>query len=178
MEPSLAGGRRGFHHHQQHHQPQQLYQNQPPKHDMHSLDDIDDVMYLPATVHHSHRYTNGIATASSSSSSLDNTLATTVTLPFPHFPPPPDYPPPQHQQQQLKYSSTDNNTIGGSAIGGKKMQRYPDDVDSIELCLEPEPKPSYHTMGGHHRGAERGGVSAAARYYNDVDPQVGTNTFE
>lgn len=58
------------------------------------------------------------------------------------------------------------------------MQRYPDDVDSIELCLEPEPKPSYHTMGGHHRGAERGGVSAAARYYNDIDPQVGTNTFK
>lgn len=170
MEPSLAGGRRGFHHHQ-HHQPQHLYQNQPPKHDMHSLDDIDDVMYLPATVHHNHRYTNGIATASSSL--LDDTLGTTATLPFPHFPPPPDYPPPQHQLQQLKYSNTDNNTIGG-----KKLHRYPDDVDSIELCLEPEPKPSYHTMGGHHRGAEKGGVTAAARYYNDCDPQVGRNTFE
>lgn len=58
------------------------------------------------------------------------------------------------------------------------MHRYPDDVDSIELCLEPELKHSYHTMGGHHRGTERGAGNAAARYYNDGDPQVGTKIVD
>lgn len=79
--------------------------------------------------------------------------------PFPHFPPPPDYPPPENKH---------NSTCIGS--GGRKVQRYPDDTDTIELCLEDEPanntgSRSFNNSVGRRVGGEGGGQ-------NNIDAQV------
>lgn len=190
MEPSLADGRRGFH-------------QQTPNHLL-VVDDEDSIMYLPtATIATStpnnHRYSNGSSNGSgvcSAGISTTGSLITTApTLPFPHFPPPPDYPPPHHQHhphnhhnhhllQQQNYIDHDG---GSSSINGKRVHRYPDEsIDSIELCLEPEPqstKSYYNTLGGSGSGVGGSSVGGAngrrsmntigpGKYYNDVDPQV------
>lgn len=78
--------------------------------------------------------------------------------PFPHFPPPPDYPPPENKH---------NSTCAGS---GRKVQRYPDDTDTIELCLEDEPanntgSRSFNNSVGRRVGGEGGGQ-------HNIDAQV------
>lgn len=78
---------------------------------------------------------------------------------FPHFPPPPDYPPPEN-----KHSST------CSGSGGRKVHRYPDDTDTIELCLEDETanntgSRSFNNCVGRRVGGEGGGQ-------HNIDAQV------
>ncbi|XP_063706981.1 lateral signaling target protein 2 homolog [Culicoides brevitarsis] len=46
---------------------------------------------------------------------------------FPHFPPPPEYPPPHGEK--ISYTKQRSNS----------SHRYPDDLDVIEICIEPDP---------------------------------------
>lgn len=47
---------------------------------------------------------------------------------FPHFPPPPEYPPPGDKMYNNKQQLRSNSS-----------HRYPDDLDVIEICIEPDP---------------------------------------
>lgn len=81
---------------------------------------------------------------------------------FLQFPPPPNYPP-------------TNDRISFEGKVDKKMHRCPNDLDRIEICLEPEqmlsssPIEPYDRRGG---GDGVGGRNGIGKFHNNVELQV------
>lgn len=146
MEPSLAGGRRGYQH----------------KHSQSNNDDDENT-----GIYTTRRHNN----------------CTSSTLPFPHFPPPPHYPPPpssspssndieyQEQQQQQKKRNGRNSAVDSDSVGGGKMHRYPDDLDSIELCIEAEQQSLSTTKS--YKGGNNMVLGGSIMDTGATEPQVG-----
>lgn len=143
MEPSLAGGRRGY----------------QQKHSQSNNDNDENV-----SMYTTRRHNNG----------------TSSTLPFPHFPPPPHYPPPppsatsslndiDYQEHQHQTRNGRNSAV--DSVGGGKMHRYPDDLDSIELCIEAEQHSLSTTKS--YKGGNNMVLGATIMDTGATEPQVG-----
>lgn len=79
---------------------------------------------------------------------------------FLQFPPPPNYPP-----------SYDRASYEGK--GDKKMQRCPNDLDRIEICLEPEQMLSSSPIDPYDKRSESmGGRNGVGKFHNNVELQV------
>lgn len=76
------------------------------------------------------------------------------------FPPPPNYPP-------------SNDRISYEGRGDKKMHRCPNDLDRIEICLEPEQMLSSSPIEPYDRRSEGvGGRNGIGKFHNNVELQV------
>ncbi|XP_059612881.1 uncharacterized protein LOC132259326 isoform X1 [Phlebotomus argentipes] len=129
---TVGGGRRGkFQHPQLHQAPTTMHHHEHHHQKQHHRYPKDDI----AIKYPGGRYSN---------------LCSPTHPPFPLFPPPPDCPPPPHN----------GTSPTGAAKAPRKNHCYPDDPDSIELCLEEPPAPTKAYKGGALNGIA--GSSAAA----------------
>lgn len=138
---SLASGRRS-------------YQQRPQKHHHYlnrQLEDEDNII-----TYATHRYNNNTSagTIGSSTSNISSTGVAQSQL-FPHFPPPPRYPPPSTTTTARKKEKSTTGT----------MHRYPGNIDSIELCLEPEA--SLSTMNSNK--SDYGGSGSGGCYGSSIN---------
>lgn len=79
---------------------------------------------------------------------------------FLQFPPPPNYPP-------------TNDHISFEGKGDKKMHRCPNDLDRIEICLEPEQMLSSSPIEPYDKRSDGvGGRNGIGKFHNNVELQV------